>query len=199
MLNGYGKSLFKPWCSVQNLVLVLSLVFLALVLIRSYNLNSGEVASWVQAIGAIVSIWAAWSIAGSQGRRASREARRQELARCAGVIGILKHIESVIDSSFGKDNEAINVSSIKEDITTLVNTLDRIDLMSLPSATFVDAVCEVRQKVEAVLAEFRDPLRAIRFGLHARFNLAGPIFKVIEKHVALCEAEIQRIQSDAVA
>lgn len=199
MLNDYGKSLFRPWLSVQNVCVAFALLYIGWLIIRTYTLSSSEIAGWVQAIGAIVSIWAAWSIAGSQGRRASLEARRLELARCAGVIGILRHIESVVDSSFGRGNEVLNVGSIKEDISTLVKTLDRIDLMSLPSATFVDAVCEVRQKVEAVLAEFRDPLRAIRFGLHSRFTLARPVFKAIEKHVALCDAEVQRIRSDPVA
>ena len=196
MLNDYGKSLFRPWLSVPNVSLVLALLFVGWLIIRTYKLSSGEVAGWVQAIGAIVSIWAAWSIAGSQGRRASLEARRLELARCAGIIGILKHIESVVDSSSGKDNEVINVIAIKESLSTLVKTLDRIDLMSLPSATFVDAVCEVREKVEAVISELRDPLRAIRFGLHFRFTHSRRIFQAIEKHVALCESEVQRIKSD---
>lgn len=198
MLNDYGKSLFKPWLSVQNVSMALALIYLGWLLIRTFNLSSAEVAGWVQAIGAIISIWAAWSIAGSQGRRASLEARRLELSRCAGVIGILKHVDAVLDASFGRDNEFINVGSIKEDISTLVKTLDRIDLMSLPSAAFVNAICEVRQKLEAVLAEFRDPLRTVKFALHARFTHVLPISKAIEKHVALCEAEVEKVRFEVV-
>lgn len=198
MLNDYGKSLFRPWFSVPNVCMAFALLYIGFLIIRTYNLSSSEIAGWVQAIGAIVSIWAAWSIAGSQLRRASLEARRLEIARCAGVIGILKHIESVVDFSFGRSNEIANAGAIRESMSTLVSTLDRIDLMGLPSAIFVDAICEVRQKLESMLMEFRDPLRAITFGMHLRHSHARPVLQEIKKHVSLCEAEVHRIRSDPV-
>ena len=70
MLNDYGKSLFKPLCSVQNVVLALSVIFILSLL----NLSSSELAGWVQAIGSIVAIWGAFQIS-------NRQVERQELER----------------------------------------------------------------------------------------------------------------------
>ncbi|MCW2272430.1 hypothetical protein [Pseudomonas sp. JUb96] len=195
MLNDYGKSLFKPWLSVQNVVLVLAILYVGLLLARIFNLDSGQVASWVQAIGAIVSIWAAWSIAGAQGRRSALEARRLEVARCSGVIGILRHVDSVVDSLAGTNNEPVNVLVAKERFTALVQTLDKIDLLSLPSSVFVNAVCEVRQSLESALSELRDPLRTVQFGLHFRFRIARPISSSVLGHIALCVAETEAIRA----
>lgn len=66
MLNDFGKSLFKPWCSVQNVFLAASLLFLAVLLIRQFRLNSSEVASWVQAVGSIAAIWGAFRVSSHQ-------------------------------------------------------------------------------------------------------------------------------------
>lgn len=53
---------FKPWVSVQNAVLVLSGCFAVALL----GLNKSELASWVQAVGSIASIWGAFAISQSQ-------------------------------------------------------------------------------------------------------------------------------------
>lgn len=57
MLNEYGNSLFRPWVSVQNIVLFLALAYIVLLGIRLYDLGPSDIASWVQAVGSIVSIW----------------------------------------------------------------------------------------------------------------------------------------------
>lgn len=56
MLNDYGKSLFKPWCSIQNAVWCLALLYLAWLTIRVYDLKSSDIASWVQAFGSVAAI-----------------------------------------------------------------------------------------------------------------------------------------------
>ncbi|MCE0912612.1 MULTISPECIES: hypothetical protein [Pseudomonas] len=89
MLNDYGKSLFKPWLSVQNVVLVLAGIFVACLAIRTYSLNSSEVASWVQAFGSIAAIWGAFAISNGQVRKAEEERKeegKQRLAACYAVI-----------------------------------------------------------------------------------------------------------------
>lgn len=89
MLNDYGKSLFKPWLSVQNVVLVLAGIFVACLAIRVYSLNSSEVASWVQAFGSIAAIWGAFAISNGQVRKAEQERKKeaeQRLAACYAVM-----------------------------------------------------------------------------------------------------------------
>lgn len=194
MLNDYGKSLFKPWLSVQNVVLVLAFLYAGLLLARIYKLDSGQVASWVQAIGAIVSIWAAWSIAGAQGRRSAIEARRIEMARCSGVVGILRHVDSVVNS-LTSQNDPVNVVMVRESFSALVQTLSKIDLLTLPSPVFVSAVCEVSQKLEAALLELRDPIRAVRFGLHFNFTISRPISSLVLGHIASCVEETEAIRA----
>lgn len=89
MLNDYGKSLFKPWLSVQNVVLVLGGIFVACLAIRTYSLNSSEIASWVQAFGSIAAIWGAFAISNGQVKRAQQEKKdeaKQRVAACYAVV-----------------------------------------------------------------------------------------------------------------
>ncbi|WP_159814889.1 hypothetical protein [Pseudomonas sp. 18058] len=66
MLNDYGKSLFKPWLSVSNVVLGLSALFVLVLLVKRSELTSGELASWVQAVGSILAIVGALAVGRSQ-------------------------------------------------------------------------------------------------------------------------------------
>lgn len=66
MLNDYGKSLFRPWLSAQNVCLALALVFICGLLIRTYDLKSSDIASWVQAIGSILAIVGAFAVGSKQ-------------------------------------------------------------------------------------------------------------------------------------
>lgn len=70
MLNEYGNSLFRPWVSVQNIVLFLALAYIVLLGIRLYDLGPSDIASWVQAVGSIVSIWGAFAISRDQFKKA---------------------------------------------------------------------------------------------------------------------------------
>ncbi|WP_414156540.1 hypothetical protein [Pseudomonas sp. BNK-30] len=80
MLNEYGKSLLKPWLSVQNICLALAICFVSVLLIKAYDLNKGELASWVQAFGSIGAIWGALAVSRKQiNMQASADAKREEL------------------------------------------------------------------------------------------------------------------------
>ncbi|BAO62864.1 hypothetical protein PPC_3517 [Pseudomonas protegens Cab57] len=85
MLNDYGKSLFKPWCSVQNVVLSLAFVYVTGFAIKTYGLSNSEVASWVQAFGSIAAIIVAAYFPILHARKAL-EARQQSLAEILGVL-----------------------------------------------------------------------------------------------------------------
>lgn len=70
MLNEYGNSLFRPWVSVQNIVLFMALAYMVFLGIRLYDLGPSDIASWVQAVGSIVSIWGAFAISRDQSKKA---------------------------------------------------------------------------------------------------------------------------------
>lgn len=69
-------NVFKPWLSVQNGVLAVAVVYVFVLLVRLNDLSSSDVASWVQAIGAIASIWGAFAISNSQLKKAEDRDRR---------------------------------------------------------------------------------------------------------------------------
>jgi len=81
MLNDYGKELFKPWCSVQNIGVVLSVFFISTIAIKCFSLNSSEVASWVQAVGSIFAIWGAFQISHRQQKAQERKAEVESRER----------------------------------------------------------------------------------------------------------------------
>lgn len=144
MLNDYGKSLLKPWFSVQNVVLVLSLVFLALVLIRSNNLNSGEVASWVQAIGSIAAIVAAAFIPIWHGR-VSIKNRENQLVGTLRVLALdaqeklwmLSNSFMSVDSEQKTMREYLNAQRQTE-WGGLISAVAQIPIAELPPARVMD-------------------------------------------------------------
>ena len=79
MLNEYGKSLFRPWCSVQNVLLGSAAIYLCGLAIRTYSLNSEEIASWVQAFGSIFAILGAFAVGNHQAKT------QQELSIAQGL------------------------------------------------------------------------------------------------------------------
>lgn len=79
MLNDYGKSLFKPFVSVQNVVLGFAVLFSATLAITKVNMTSSEWASWVQAIGSIAAICAAAYFPIAHEVRREKRARRELL------------------------------------------------------------------------------------------------------------------------
>ncbi|WP_169775111.1 hypothetical protein [Pseudomonas sp. CES] len=193
MLNKYGDSLFRPWLSVQNCCLGFAGIYVAVLLCRVYDLNSGEVASWVQAVGAIVSIWAAWFIAHAESARAARESKRQELSRCAGVIGNLQYVKGVVVELGESAAVALNSVQLKAALVELTDKLDRIDVMGLPSQVFVDAVCDVRRELGKVILLFRDPLTSIGAGINFRLSHGRKIITLVDDHLSKCLSEKIRI------
>lgn len=120
MLNDYGKSLFKPWVSVQNFVLIAALIFWIALL----KPTSSELASWVQAVGSIAAIWGALHVSKIQHRRqiiAQRdEAIRKARARLAVVKNAADHGMSTGDFAGKKPPAFAFVSTWKLnlDVTT---------------------------------------------------------------------------------
>lgn len=186
MLNNWAKRLFKLWLSVQKIVLLLAVAFVLAICVSLYDLNRSEIASWVQALGALVSIWAAWSIARSQGLRAEAEARRSDEAKRAAVIGILEHSRSVIVSHQKMSNDTAKINNFLSDIARLIFTLDKLDLLSLPGPEFVNAVCSARQMLDTLQNEFKDTRTAYMHGIYFERSLGKRALTLLDKHITEC-------------
>ena len=100
MLNDYGKNLFKPWCSTQNAVWCLALLYLAWLTIRIYDLKSSDIASWVQAFGSIAAILGAFAISNRQAtlqreNAAAEEQKRKNRFKSIMLLLAHKHLDDI--------------------------------------------------------------------------------------------------------
>jgi len=91
MLNDYGKSLFEPLLSVPNIVLGLSVLFVAVLVIAQVDLNSSEWASWVQAIGSITAIWGAFRISNKQVNKQDEERKLLERKSSNSRLSVVRN------------------------------------------------------------------------------------------------------------
>lgn len=177
-----GNGWFKPWISVQNAVLLIALCYV----IALFDLSKSELAGWVQAIGAIVSIWAAWSIANEQGKRAEAVARRQDAAKCAAVFGVLNYAIAVIGCGEIVDNEKIYIEQVRLDVRRVLEMLGRIDLLSLPDPVVISAVCTARRAVELFDKKLFEYIGQYSFANHYKFGIANECVREIQYQAYLC-------------
>ncbi|MCU0121804.1 hypothetical protein N8H74_26390 [Pseudomonas sp. B2M1-30] len=91
MLNDYGKSLFKPIVSAQNIILGLAVFFVLVLFFRLVSLNSNELASWVQAFGSIAAILAAVWIAGRESRLRKTTEAQERVEAMIRVVNVVEH------------------------------------------------------------------------------------------------------------
>lgn len=195
MLNDYGKSLFKPLISVPNIVLCLSAAFVLVLALMKVELTTSEWASWVQAVGAIVSIWAAWVIASRQSRRAEKAAIRQDSAKCAAIVGVLNYALNVVEQESLTENRSVNTLHLRADIEKILSMLDRIDLLALPNPVVVTAVCTVRRSIELLDKKLNEHRGASVFDLHYRLGLAMACISTTQQQILLCELAIAELAS----
>lgn len=85
MLSDYGKEVLKSWFSIKNVAVTLSVFFFVFLAIVRFDLNSSEVASWVQAVGSVAAIVAAAFIPIWHERVSSR--KREE--KLVGILRVL--------------------------------------------------------------------------------------------------------------
>ncbi|MBS4090407.1 hypothetical protein [Pseudomonas rustica] len=85
-MNDYGKSLFKPLLSVQNIVLAIALIFGVSLL----NLSSSELASWVQAVGSIAAIWGAFTVSNNQVRQQIDQKKESDKRKAESLFAVVK-------------------------------------------------------------------------------------------------------------
>ena len=157
MLNDYGKSLFKPWCSVQNVVLACSLLFVFWLGIRVYSLNSSEVASWVQAFGSIGAIIAAAKIASADRRFALRNIREKDAVvvsavreRCIAALGAIRSLNYQMRTHYRPitSSSPLEVKRSLHDVEDAIRDLSAIDLIMMPNTNVVECVIVAKSIVQ---------------------------------------------------
>lgn len=147
MLNDYGKELFKPLCSVQNVVLVLSIVFLMILTVKYFRLNSSEIASWVQAVGSIAAIWGAFTVSNNQVRQQMHQKKEDDKRRAESLFAVVKsaadHVRSlreIFDEKISPQVFRISWSKVIADVMEMsLNSLKQLPAHELGNRDLVVA------------------------------------------------------------
>ncbi|MBH3464456.1 hypothetical protein I5Q49_06300 [Pseudomonas carnis] len=166
------------------------IVYLVSLAIRVFELDSSDVASWVQAFGAIISIWAAWWIASQQSKRAEAENKTKDLAKFYAVIGILEHILSTIKLEPRTGPGTISGEDVRAEVGKVLSMLDRVDVLTLPNPVLVESVFQTRRALEGLDLKARDYLRNYRTSimlLHYDISMSLPCITSIEEQIKLCK------------
>lgn len=196
MKKNVFRSFFQAWCSAQSVLLFLFVVYLVVLAVRSFNLGAGEMAGWVQAFGAIISIWAAWWIASQQSKRSEEAKGRADLAKSIAVLGLLEHVLRVVRHEAPDNQKRISGRDVRDSLDKVLAMLDRVDLLSLPDPALVTLVLDVRHAVEIFEFKVRNRLKPDRdtlFSLHhyCGFSLACKI--EISSKIAICEEVVKSL------
>lgn len=146
VLNDYGKSLFKPWMSVQNAVLAIALVFIVSLL----KLPSSELASWVQAIGSIAAILGAAYIAGEQRRQKIEDEEKEKddyLVKAFGIaevcVGLIERISRLAHSRGLHDPKEFLPRAIAS-LADCQQMLASVDVLRFKSTENTSAFVDIR-------------------------------------------------------
>ncbi|WP_448176601.1 hypothetical protein [Pseudomonas putida] len=195
ILNECGEKLLKPWCSVQNWALGISTLYLITLAVRTYDLKSSDIAAWVQAIGALVSIWAVWSIARQESKRSELEARRADVAKCSAVVGVLRHAFRVVYHEPYGNEGTVQVTELATDIGRMVDALDRLDVLMLPDDRLITAVFESKHVLERLQTKVRNYESSVYITEYYRRGAASMCLKVITAQLKACEAVIDELSA----
>ncbi|MGY2173004.1 hypothetical protein [Pseudomonas gingeri] len=183
------KSLLQAWCSFQSVCLFLFFVFLCALFIRVFQLSSADVASWVQAIGAIISIWAVWGIADRQSKKAAAERKSADLVKCAAIIGLLEQVKRVVDKKPRAGQGTISGQEVRLGVEKVLSMLDRIDVLTLPAPALAIAVLETRHALENLDLKVKEYIQYQSntiLVLHYQFTVARGCLGVVDEQILLC-------------
>lgn len=196
MKKNVFRSFFQAWCSAQSVLLFLFIVYLVVLAVRSFDLGGGEMASWVQAFGAIISIWAAWWIASQQSKRSEAERRRGDIAKCTVILSLLEYVLRVVKHEIPEYQSARSGRDVRESLAKTLLMLDRIDMLSLPDPIVVSAVFEVRRAVEIFDLKLKECLRIGSndlFKVHYDFGLSRSCVTEVRRQIELCKEAIDSL------
>ena len=184
------KTFFQAWCSFQSVCLFLFFVYFCALFIRLLQLDSSAVASWVQAIGAIISIWAAWGIAGRQSRKAEAERKSADLVKCSAIIGLLEQVKRVVDKKPQAGQGTISGQEVRLGVEKVLSMLDRIDVLTLPAPVLVIAVLETRHALESLDLKIKEYVQYhtnTMLALHYEFTISRDCLGVVDEQISLCK------------
>ncbi|MEC4167317.1 hypothetical protein VSQ82_08675 [Pseudomonas sp. MS-1(2024)] len=184
------KYFFQEWCSVQSVCLFLCFIYLVALMVRVFELDSGDVASWVQALGAIISIWAAWWIARQQSKRTAAENKGKDLAKCFAIIGLLEHVLRIVRHEPRKNKATISGAEVRSGFGKALSMLDRVDVLMLPDIVLVRAVFEVRHEVELLdlkVKNYLSPGADVIMCFNYERGISVECIAVLKKQIILCE------------
>lgn len=97
------KSFFQAWCSAQSICVLLFIVYFIALAVRSLDLNGGDVASWVQAIGSILAIVAAGLFPVVHERSKEKRVRKNTLSSLLYLSVSLRDLQVRIMGALGND------------------------------------------------------------------------------------------------
>lgn len=187
ILNECGEKLLKPWLSIPNVLLGLSFLYIVVLIARVNDLKSSDLAAWVQAVGAVVSIWAAWSIARQQSKRAQADAARVDHTKCIAVAGVLRHALRAVDLGPAPGQGTVRVSELLDGIDKSISSLDRIDVLSLPNAELVTAVFEAAYSLQRLRIKLVNEKMGTLLHNYYYFNVSSTHRSLLEAQIKICE------------
>lgn len=155
------------------------------------NINPG-LASWVQALGAVASIWIAWWIAHRQSIKAERAEKRIDRAKCLAISRMISYVKGVYAAHGSMTNDPDKMRKLRTDLTRAKDLMDGIDLYSLPDASLIDCVCNVRQHIDDTLEKFSDTRISHHHAVLYRQATLAPAIRTLDAEIAECEKVVKR-------
>ncbi|MBC3339329.1 hypothetical protein HBO15_28585 [Pseudomonas sp. WS 5111] len=149
-------------------------------------------ASWVQAVGAVVSIWIAWWLARRQSRKAELAEKRSDRAKCLSIRRMIIYVKGVYESHGSMTNNPDKMRKLRADLTRAKDLMDGIDLYSLPDASLIDCVCNVRQLIDDTLEQFSDPRNSYHQAVVYRLATLAPAIRTLDAEIGECEKVVKR-------
>ncbi|WPN32137.1 hypothetical protein QMK54_10465 [Pseudomonas sp. P5_109] len=196
MLNDYGKSLFKPLVSVQNVVLGLSALFIAALVITQVGLSSSEWASWVQAIGSIAAIIGATYIAGEQRRQKIEDEKKEKneyVIKAYGVaevcVGLIERISRLAHSGGGMYDPRELLPRAIATLSDCQLMLASVDVLRFESQEHTSAFVDIRFNASIVKGLWEQIVAAGEY--NAGLNQIN-----LDSSVEACRQSIQKMRTD---
>lgn len=151
-------------------------------------------AAWVQAVGAIASIWAAWSIARQQSKRVQADAKRADLAKCAAIAGLLRHALRVANHEpFGNEG-TVRSEQLLHGIRDSISALDRVDVLLLPDPDLANAVFESKYALERLANRINAQDRNVLMLLHYKLGVSRSCISTLEAQIKSCDVVSARMK-----
>lgn len=189
---------FKWFCLVGLLLLSACLLVLLVCLyfscVTSIELKSGDLASWVQAIGVILSIWAAWWMARAQAKRAEEAEKRNDAAKCLALAEIINNALSVFQAYRNMASNGSGLEGFRRDLSRAKVFLDSVDLFKLPDPELIQCVCSARALVDKTVVDFKDPTAGGHQAIFFEKATALPAIELLSACIQSCKVVLERFK-----